>query len=172
MKVKQGSIILSTALLNNTFFEEAAVVITELNEQGAIGYVFNRLFPRSFNELEEFNYSIPVPLFAGGPVQTDMLYFMHCRADLIDGSERVDGDVYMNGDFKKAVQLLNNGKLSIHEVRLFIGYCGWDAGELEAEIAEGSWVVTNAPAAFVFSTAETGQWNKLLKAVQAPANND
>lgn len=166
MKIEAGTIIISTALLNGTEFEKVAIVITEHNEKGAIGYVFNQPFPRNFNELEEFKHSVPVPLYAGGPVQTDMLYFMHCRPDLVEGGDLVAADVYMNGDFKKAVQLLNNGTLSIHEVRLFIGYCGWDAGELEAEIEEGSWQVTNAPVDLVFATSVNDLWNKLATAEQ------
>ena len=165
MTLQTGSILISTALLNNTDFEKVAIVITEYNEKGAIGYVFNRPFPRNFNELEEFKHSISVPLYAGGPVQTDQLYFMHCRPDLIEGGDLVAANVYMNGDFKKAVQLLNNGTLHLHEVRLFIGYCGWDAGELEAEIAEGSWLLTDAPVALVFSPSVHGLWNKLSAAV-------
>ena len=165
MILQAGSIIISTDLLKDTNFEQVAIVITELNENGAIGYVFNQPFPRSFNELEEFKDSIPVPLYAGGPMQTDKLYFMHCRADLIEGGELVAGDVYMNGDFKKAVQLLNNGTLRIHEVRLFIGYCGWYAGELQAEIDEGSWQMTQAPVDLVFATEVNGLWNKLAETV-------
>ena len=166
MNIQPGSIIISTVLLNDTSFEHVAIVITEHNENGTIGYVFNQPFPRSFNELEEFKDSVPIPLYAGGPVQTDMLYFMHCRPDLIAGGDLVAADVYMNGDFKKAVQLLNNGSLSIHEVRLFIGYCGWDANELEAEIEEGSWYVTDAPVNTVFAASVNGVWNKLADAVQ------
>lgn len=166
MNIKAGTIIISTSLLNDSEFEKVAIVITEHNEKGAVGYVFNQPFPRNFNELEEFKHSVPVPLYAGGPVQTDMLYFMHCRPDLVEGGDLVAADVYMNGDFKKAVQLLNNGTLSIHEVRLFIGYCGWDAGELEAEIEEGSWQVTNAPVDLVFATSVNDLWNKLATAEQ------
>ncbi|TWI84994.1 putative transcriptional regulator [Lacibacter cauensis] len=158
MNIKAGTIIISTALLDDSEFEKVAIVITEHNEKGAVGYVFNQPFPRNFNELEEFKHSIPVPLYAGGPVQTDMLYFMHCRPDLVEGGDLVAADVYMNGDFRKAVQLLNNGTLSIHEVRLFIGYCGWDAGELEAELEEGSWEVTNAPIDLVFAASVTELW--------------
>lgn len=166
MNLQAGSVIISTVLLNDTCFEKVAVVITEHNEKGTIGYVFNQPFPRSFNELEEFKHSIPVPLYAGGPVQTDKLYFMHCRPDLINGGDVVAGDVYMNGDFKKAVQLLNNGTISIHEVRLFIGYCGWDEKELEAEIEEGSWQLTNGPVDWVFATTVNGLWDKLAAVVQ------
>ncbi len=167
MKVKAGSILISTALLSDTLFEHAAVIITEYNEQGAIGYIFNQLFPRRFNELVEFKDAVPVPLYKGGPVQTDKLYFMHCRPDLIQDAELIAGNVFMNGDFKKAVQLLNNGTLSTDEVRLFIGYCGWDAGELEAEIEEGSWQVTNASVDLVFAASVTNLWNHLQAAVNS-----
>lgn len=167
MKLQAGSIIISKPPLNDTNFEKTAIVISEYNEKGAIGYVFNQLFPRSFNELEEFKHSIPVPLYAGGPVQTDKLYFMHCRPDLVEGGDRIAGNVYMGGDFKKAVELLNNGQLSIHEVRLFIGYCGWNAHELEDEISEGSWQLTTAPVELVFSTASMALlWDELQVAME------
>jgi putative transcriptional regulator len=161
MHLQTGNIIISTHSLNGTNFEKAAIVITEHNEKGTIGYVFNKPFPRNFNELEEFKHSVPVPLYAGGPVQTDMLYFMHRRPDLIEKGEPVAGDVLMGSDFKKAVQLLNNAQLSVDDMRLFIGYCGWDANELEAEITEGSWQVTHAAVDIVFSTSTETIWSDL-----------
>lgn len=161
MQIKPGNIIISTNLLDDTNFEKVAIVITEHNGEGTIGYVFNQLFPRNFNELEEFKHSIPVPLYAGGPVQTDMLYFMHCRPDLIPADEHVAGNVYLNGDFKKAVALINTRTISINDVRMFIGYCGWDVNELEAEIKEGSWLLTKAAVDIVFSETIDDLWDKL-----------
>jgi putative transcriptional regulator len=167
MNLQPGNIIISTDLLNGTEFEKVAIVITEHNEKGTIGYVFNQLFPRKFNELEEFKHSIPVPLYAGGPVQTDMLYFMHCRPDLIAEGGQVADNVYMGGDFKKAVQLLNSGELPVDDVRLYIGYCGWDVNELDDEIAEGSWQLTNASVDLVFSISNESTWEELCTTVQA-----
>jgi putative transcriptional regulator len=161
MQVQAGNIIRSTALLDNTNFEQTVIVISEHSGDGSIGYVFNQLFPRKFNELAEFKDSIPVPLYTGGPVQTDRLYFMHCRPDLVPDGSPITGNVYMGGDFKKAVQLLNTGKLSIHEVRLFIGYCGWDLHELEEELAEGSWQLTNAKVEQVFTALPEQLWQDL-----------
>jgi putative transcriptional regulator len=166
MNLQPGNIIISTASLDETNFEKVAVIITEYNEKGAMGYVFNQLFPRKFNELEEFKYSIAVSLYNGGPVQTDMLYFMHRRPDLIANGEQVAGNVYMGGDFKKAVELLNNGQLSTDDVRLFIGYCGWDVNELEEEIKEGSWQLTTAAVDLVFSNSVESIWNELHAAIQ------
>jgi putative transcriptional regulator len=164
MHLQTGNIIIGTDSLNGTNFEKAAIVITEHNEKGTIGYVFNKPFPRNFNELEEFKHSVPVPLYAGGPVQTDMLYFMHRRPDLIEKGETVAGHVFMGGDFKKAVMLLNNAQLAVDDVRFFIGYCGWDAKELEAEISEGSWQITDAPVDIVFSASTESIWGDLQAA--------
>lgn len=139
--IKAGIFIGSTALLDDSFFEQAILFIAEYNEKGAMGFVINKEFPRRFNELKEFSDSIPFPLCEGGPVDQEHLYFVHRRPELITGGVLVADNIYLGGDFKTAVRLINSGALSTSDIRLFIGYCGWDLHELEAEIAEGSWEI-------------------------------
>lgn len=139
--IKAGIFIGSTALLDDSFFEQAILFIAEYNEKGAMGFVVNKEFPRRFNELQEFSDSMPFPLYEGGPVDQEHLYFVHRRPELIAGGVLVAENIYLGGDFKVAVRLINNGTLSTKDIRLFIGYCGWDFQELEAEIAEGSWEI-------------------------------
>lgn len=136
-----GTFIQSTPLLDGDYFEKTIIFITECNETGAVGYIINRLFPRRFNELQEFSGSKPFPLYEGGPVDTENLFFIHRRPALITGGNLVAGNVYAGGDFKQAVQCINNGSITTGDIKLLIGYCGWDRGELEAEIAEGSWIM-------------------------------
>jgi len=136
-----GIFIKSTSLLEDSFFEGALLFITEYNEKGAMGFVINKEFPRKFNELEEFKYSPAFPLFEGGPVDQEHLYFVHQRPDLIAGGVLITDNIYLGGDFKAAVMHMNNDTISAKDIRLFIGYCGWDPHELEAEIAEGSWEI-------------------------------
>lgn len=139
--MKAGTVLESTALLNGDFFEGATILITEYNEQGAMGFVINKLFPRKLNELAEFSQTVPFDLYDGGPVDREHLYFLHTRPDLIEGGKRIFERMYLGGDFKSVVECLNMDVIEDSEIRLFIGYCGWDAGELEAEIAEGSWKI-------------------------------
>jgi putative transcriptional regulator len=136
-----GTFIKSTFLLNETFFENAIILITEYNENGAVGFVVNKTFPRRFNELEEFKTNISFPLYEGGPVDTEHLFFIHQRPDLITGGKLVANDIYLGGDFKEAVRLINSKAITGSDIKLFIGYCGWDSGELDSEVEEGSWSI-------------------------------
>ncbi len=70
-----GIFLKSTSQLDDTFFEKTQVFITEYNEKGAIGFVVNRPFSRTFNELEEFKHSKPIPLYDGGPVDQEHLFY-------------------------------------------------------------------------------------------------
>jgi putative transcriptional regulator len=139
--MKPGLFLKSTALLNDTVFENALIFITEYNEKGAMGFVVNQKFPRKLNELEEFKKGQPFPIHVGGPVDPEHLYFIHQRPDLIEGGEPVTGNIFLGGNFKSAVKHIDNHMLSEKDIRIFIGYCGWDYRELDAEIAEGSWEV-------------------------------
>lgn len=148
--MKTGTIITATDLLKDTFFENATLLVTEYNDKGAMGFVINKRFSRSLNELEEFKHSPAFPIYDGGPVDREHLYFIHARPDLIAGSEAVSEGLYLGGDFTAAVKAIANGSLTQKEVKILLGYCGWDTGELEAEIAEGSWELTTETG-FVFS---------------------
>lgn len=136
-----GTFLHATPLLNNSFFEDAVVYIAEINESGALGFVINKLFGRKFNELQEFKTSPPIALYDGGPVDREHIYFIHNRPELITGGTLICENVYLGGDFKTAVTLINDNTITEHHIRLFIGYCGWDDNELKAEIEEGSWEV-------------------------------
>ncbi|MBW8687493.1 YqgE/AlgH family protein [Chitinophaga rhizophila] len=148
--MKAGNLIRSTALLDGTIFENVVILITELNEKGAMGFIVNRVFPRKLNELEEFKQGIPFPIYEGGPVDQEHLFFVHQRPDLVEGGTPINERFYFGGDFQATVRYINMGVLEEDEVRVFIGYCGWDSGELEAEIAEGSWQLTSPGAGDVW----------------------
>ena len=139
--IVQGLVIKATELLKDTVFERANILITEVNDKGAIGFVLNHPYGRSLNDLEEFSGSLAVPLFEGGPVEAEHIYFIHMRPDLVEGGTPVAAGIYVGGDFSEAVSSLNEGSLTTKHIKVFVGYCGWYAGELEAEIAEGSWEV-------------------------------
>lgn len=141
MQLPVGTLLLATPLLNNTYFEKSIILIIENNKNGAIGFVINKQHKQYLNNLVEFNYSKPLALYNGGPVETEKLFFIHNQPALIENSTMLSSEIYFGGNFKQAVQLYNNLIITSSNIQIFIGYCGWDALELEAEVAEGSWLV-------------------------------
>ncbi|NBT09052.1 MAG: YqgE/AlgH family protein [Chitinophagia bacterium] len=139
--LKAGIYIKSTAELNGSFFENTTILIAEHNKDGSIGFVTNKFFGKSLHELIEFNHSKPFPLMDGGPVDRDHLFVLQKRPDIIDGGKEITNGLYFGGNMEQVVEAINTKAAGKEEIQIFIGYCGWDAGELEAELEEGSWIM-------------------------------
>lgn len=148
MQNLKGCILKATTPLKGTCFEGSLIFITEHNNKGATGFVTNKLFSRKLNELKEFNNAAAIDIYEGGPVDNEHLYFLHTQSSF--GGESVKDNIFFGGDFQKAISMLSEGKLSAQQVKIFIGYCGWNANELEAEIEEGSWEISAATLSLVF----------------------
>lgn len=133
----------STAALIGSFFEHSTILIVKHNEAGSLGFVINKPFDKSLHDLIEFNHAKPFPLMDGGPVDRDHLFVLHKRPDLINGGEQISNGFYLGGDMKQVIEAINSSSAAQHEILLFIGYCGWDLGELEEEIKEGSWTLSH-----------------------------
>ena len=136
---KAGIYLNSTAALNGSFFEHTTILIVQHNEEGRLGFVTNKSFGKSLHELIEFNHAKPYPLMDGGPVDREHLFVLHSRPDLIKGGEQIPNGLYLGGNMEQVIDAINTGAATQQEIQVFIGYCGWDPGELEAELEEGSW---------------------------------
>jgi putative transcriptional regulator len=137
--LKAGFYIKSTDALIGSFFEHTTILLVQHNEAGSIGFVTNKAFEKSLHELIEFSHIKPFPLMDGGPVDREHLFVLHKRPDLIDGGEQIPNGLYVGGNMEQVIEAINIRGANKQEIRLFIGYCGWDVGELEAELKEGSW---------------------------------
>ena len=137
--LKAGIYIKSTTALNGSFFEHTTILIVQHNEEGSLGFVTNKPFGKSLHELIEFKYAKPYPLMDGGPVDREHLFVLHSRPDLINEGEQTPNGLYLGGNMEQVIEAINSGAANQQEIQVFIGYCGWDLGELEAELEEGSW---------------------------------
>ena len=137
--LKAGIYIKSTDALNGSYFEHTTILIVKHNEEESLGFVTNKPFGKSLHDLIEFNHSKPFPLMDGGPVDREHLFVLHKRPDLIEGGEKMNSGFYLGGNMEQVIEAINTESATQEEIQIFIGYCGWDAGELEAELNEGSW---------------------------------
>jgi putative transcriptional regulator len=157
-----GKFIRSTSDLDNTDFEKTIILIIEDDEKGATGFIINKLFHRRLNELVEFQQSIPFPLYAGGPVAQDGIFFLHSRPDIIEGSKHIIGPIYLGGNMQQAITAINQHLIAENDIKLFIGYCGWDDGQLNDELEEGSWLPLDAAVEKIFFSDDELDWEQML----------
>lgn len=139
MQIKAGTILTSISSNEEDYFDRANVLIVEQNEKGTIGFILNRYYGRKLTDLKEFVQYPAIDLLEGGPMQQDHLYFIHCVEDSSIGGEEIADQIHYGGDLIALLSLMKGGKISSSDIKIFVGYCGWDKGQLEEEIENGGW---------------------------------
>lgn len=162
MKIKSGKILLSNPFLKDPNFLRSVVLICEYDKQGTVGFVLNKQYNQTLSEVLNINTDIEFPLYYGGPVEIDTLHFLHQRPDLITDSLHLTDNIYWGGNFEETILQINAGNILPHEIKFCIGYSGWSGGQLEAEIEEQSWIITNATNAIIFNKKVDSLWKDVL----------
>jgi putative transcriptional regulator len=104
-----------------------------------------------------------IPVYYGGPVQTDTIHFLHQYPALIPGGKEVMEDVYWGGDFSMVSEMVKNNTLDYNKIRFFIGYSGWSENQLNEEMTEKTWLTVAATKKLVFHEQPTAIWKDSLK---------
>lgn len=159
---KQGRILISEPLLSDTYFKRSVVLITEHSEQGAVGFVLNKPIDIPINEVLDNFPTFNAKVYIGGPVAKDTVHFLHTLGELVPNSVHVKDNVYWGGDFDSLKELINEGIVKTNQVRFFLGYSGWSPNQLEEEIKENAWLVTEVPSSKIMS-ADKNIWKKTLE---------
>ena len=110
--------------------------LTEHHEDGTIGFVLNRKYENTLDELLPEVEGFKLPVYYGGPVQMNTIHFLHRYPEEIQGGVEVMKGVYWGGDFDSVIALINSGKVDPEKIRFYIGYSGWSPGQLDTEMAE------------------------------------
>ncbi|MBF11333.1 MAG: transcriptional regulator [Flavobacteriaceae bacterium] len=134
-----GKLIVSTpSVLGDFNFHRTVVVITSYKNSGSIGLILNKKMEYTLDDVME-GIEFKFPIFFGGPLEQDNLFYLHTLGSQIPNSFPISDSLYWNGDFNMIKKLLNKGELNENNIRFFLGYSGWEEGQLEEEIKEKSW---------------------------------
>lgn len=87
---------------------------------------------------------LPREIAIGGPVESGSIFYLHRFGDQIDNSIHLMDDLYLGGDFDDLKSILQTDNFDPADLRFFIGYSGWGAGQLEEELEMESWYVADA----------------------------
>ena len=158
-----GILLISDPFLKDPNFMRTVVFLCEHRDQGSFGFVLNRKYENTIDEIIPDLDGYKIPVYYGGPVQTDTLHFLHQYPDEIPGSQEVTNGVYWGGDFEMVVQMIKTNQLDQDKIRFFIGYSGWGGGQLNDELTEKSWLTVKAKRKLVFHKKHEDIWKEALK---------
>ena len=158
-----GILLIADPFLKDPNFLRTVVFLCEHKEEGSLGFVLNRKYENTLDELIPELEDHKLPVYYGGPVQMDTIHFLHQYPDEIPGGEEVIKGVYWGGDFERVVEMLKNGEASPDKIRFFIGYSGWSDGQLANELNDKSWLTVAGTRKLIFHHEHTEIWKDSLK---------
>ncbi|HQU56081.1 MAG TPA: YqgE/AlgH family protein [Chitinophagaceae bacterium] len=162
-KLSSGVLLIADPFLKDPNFLRSVVILCEHNTEGSFGFVLNRQFKNSLDELIPELEGHKIPVFYGGPVQMDSLHFLHQYPQQIPGGQEVIRDVFWGGDFAALVEFLKKGKFDSNKIRFFVGYSGWTKNQLADEMEEKTWLTVRANQQLIFHKDYTALWKDSLE---------
>jgi putative transcriptional regulator len=102
-------------------------------------------------------------LFEGGPVAKNQLFFLHTLGEKVPDAVPIQDNLWFGGDFNELLHIIDHEDVSENEVRFFVGYSGWENGQLEDEIAKGSWFVHETDPNTILTEGTAMLWTSELE---------
>jgi putative transcriptional regulator len=160
----KGRFLISEPALMDFYFGKSVVLLVEHDdEEGTFGLIINKPVHLKLNEVIKDFPKIDFPLFLGGPVHPDRLFYLHTLGDKIPGCQHVFDNMYWGGDINKIIEMIDLKLATPADVKFFIGYSGWEAGQLNKEMEQKSWIVTHASLKCVVAKKPEILWTNILK---------
>lgn len=158
-------LLISMPQLDDPNFARSVVLLCDYGPEGAFGLVVNRPMAQPAHEVIETVPALPIRddvyLFTGGPVQSRHAWILTSRPSLDrDAAEVADG-VFLTTSPSALREALQSPPSP--DVRVVVGYAGWSPGQLDAELAQASWVLAPVGADLIFSTTPERMWDDVIQ---------
>ena len=157
-----GRILLSEPFLNDPNFERSIILLCAHDTEGSFGFVLNKPTESGVRDLLDGFEDLTQMVFSGGPVQQDTLHFIH-RFPGLKGAQEITKGIFWGGDFDELRSYYLQGRCTEDKVRFFVGYSGWSEGQLESELNENAWIVSDKfDESFIFITDPAEMWRNAM----------
>ena len=160
---KKGRVLIAEPFLPGDYFSRSVVILVAYSKKGAVGFILNKKIDYALQKMFLDFPSFDANVFLGGPVAPDSLYYIHKLGEKLPGSINVTGNIYWGGDFEILKQLISQNKVKTSDIHFFLGYSGWDAGQLDNEIKEDSWLVTDVDEETIMRDANQVSWGDFVR---------
>jgi putative transcriptional regulator len=122
----QGSLLISEPFLLDSYFKRAVVLLSEHDEKGTLGFILNKPTDVMLNDAVEDFPDFNVPLYFGGPVDTDTLFYVHTIGQKLEGAKEILPGLWWGGDYEQLKFLVDTKQIEKENIRFYAGYAGWE----------------------------------------------
>jgi len=165
---QKGKVLISQPFMSDGCFRRSVVLLTEYSKKSTIGFVLNKPLLITIGDLTDDFPAGDFQLSIGGPVATNTLHYLHTFAHIPDAIEVVNG-IYWGGKIETVRQLLSISIMKPENIRFFLGYSGWTAGQLENELKSNSWIVGDIRPTHIIRPS-FDLWQDSVKNIGGPYN--
>lgn len=166
---KQGDILISEPLMDDENFGRSVILLIESNdEEGSLGIIMNKTLRVKLNQIVETFSDFDAPVYHGGPVAENQIFYIHTLGDVIPESIPIMEGLWWGGDSETLDTLISTGIANRDNVKFFLGYSGWDAGQLKGELQGNSWLVSHATPEFLMGTNLSTMWQTAVDMMGEP----
>ena len=160
---KQGKVLISEPLMNDFHFGRSVILLVDHSEtEGSFGVIINKTLNATVNQIVDDFPDFEAPAFLGGPVADNQLFFIHTLGDLIPDACPITDGLYWGGDAKTLKTLAATGIANEDNTRFYLGYSGWDAGQLVSELVRNTWLVGNITTEQFLHTPPEKMWQSFV----------
>jgi putative transcriptional regulator len=161
----EGQLLVATPQVQGDLFVRSVIYLFAHNEDGAMGLIVNKpLHQIHYSEvLTQLDIAMmpsmrELMVMHGGPVEEQRGFLLHSNDYVSDVSLRFDNGLSVTAS-ANILKDIAQGHGPMQRL-LMLGYAGWGAGQLEAEIEQNSWISVPATPALVFGADHEAKWSR------------
>lgn len=162
LNVSIGDVLLSEPFMNDYYFRRSVILIIDHNEEGSLGVIINKRLTIPFNELVQGFPKFNADVYLGGPVETDRIFFIHTIGEMIPDSYKISSGLYWSGNVNALKAMIKTDLIKPHEIRFFVGYAGWEEGQLRRELKANTWLVGKFSTKQILHTMPGKMWSTFV----------
>lgn len=162
LKVSIGDVLISEPFIDDFYFRRSAILIVDHNDEGSFGVVINKRLNIPFNDIIMGFPKFDAEVYLGGPVDTDRVFFIHTIGEMIPDSHKIMSGLYWSGNINALKAMIKNDLIKSHEVRFYVGYAGWDGGQIRKELKANTWLVGKFSTKEILHTMPSKMWSTFV----------
>lgn len=158
----KGKILISTPDISGDIFSRSVVLVVDHNENGAFGLILNKKNNNMSSRLLDI-FGFKVDVYEGGPVENDKIFFICKGRPIAENYSEITDEFYLTEDIENVVSAIIEQRISVNDIKVFSGYSGWAAQQLEGEIRRKMWTVVDVYNLDYTTSSDQSLWKNIMQ---------